>query len=54
MGRPTSAQVDEALTRGEAVRLPGQNAEYFDFGGVRVIVNYDMPWRSTAFWKVGS
>jgi hypothetical protein len=51
MDRPSEQQVNAALTKGTPERLPGQNAEQFDYNGVRVIVNYDMPWRSTAFVK---
>lgn len=51
MERPTEQEVNAALTKGTPVRLPGQNAEYFDYNGVRVIVNYDIPWRSTAIIK---
>jgi hypothetical protein len=51
--RPISTEVEDALTKGTPERLPGQNAEQFDYEGVRVIVNYDMPWRSTAFYKRG-
>lgn len=52
MNRPSPAQVNAALNEATPVRLPGQNAESFDHNGVRVIVNYDMPWRSTAY-KIG-
>jgi hypothetical protein len=51
MKRPSAQQVNAALTKGTPVRLPDQNAEYFDYNGVRVIVNYDIPWRSTAVVK---
>ncbi|HEX5203380.1 MAG TPA: hypothetical protein VFW27_25900 [Actinoplanes sp.] len=50
MGRPSSAEVDAALTKGNPVRLEGQNAEKFEYNGVRVIVNYDMPWKSTSYY----
>ncbi|WP_190816526.1 hypothetical protein [Saccharopolyspora pogona] len=50
MGRPALEEIDKALTKGTPQRLPGQNAEKFEYGGVRVIVNYDMPWRSTAYY----
>ncbi|MEU4239331.1 putative T7SS-secreted protein [Actinoplanes sp. NPDC026619] len=50
MGRPTSAEVDAALTKAEPQKLPGQNAEKFEYNGVRVIVNYDMPWKSTTYY----
>lgn len=49
MGRPTSGQVHDALTRGKPEPLPGQNAEKFEWKGIRVIVNYDLPWKSTAY-----
>jgi hypothetical protein len=49
MDRPTEAQVHDALTKGEPTRLQGQNAETFDYNGVRVIVKYDMRWRSTSY-----
>ncbi len=49
MGRPTQGQVHDALTRGTPERLAGQNAEKFEWKGIRVIVNYDLPWKSTAY-----
>jgi hypothetical protein len=49
LGRPGSAEVEEALTKGIPQQLEGRNAERFDHNGVRVIVNYDMPWRSTSY-----
>jgi hypothetical protein len=49
MPRPTPAQVDEALNKGTPQKLDGQNAELFRYGDVKVILNYDMPWRSTAY-----
>ena len=52
MNRPTQDQVNAALNKGTPVKLEGQNAESFDYNGVRVIVNYDMPWRSTSY-KIG-
>lgn len=50
MGRPGSAEVNDALTQGTPEKLEGQNAEKFEHDGVRVIVNYDMPWRSTSYY----
>jgi hypothetical protein len=50
MGRPTSAEVDAALSKATPEKLPGQNAEKFEYNGVRVIVNYDMPWKSTTYY----
>jgi hypothetical protein len=31
------------------VKLPGQNAELFKYGKFKVIVNYDVPWKSTSY-----
>ncbi|WUI75452.1 hypothetical protein OHS81_16815 [Streptomyces sp. NBC_00400] len=50
MGRPTKSEIDAALTNGKPQKLPGQNAEKFEHNGVRVIVNYDMPWKSTTYY----
>jgi hypothetical protein len=56
MNRPTQQQVSEVLNNAEPVALEGQNAEEFvhtvNGEKIRVIVNYDMPWRSTAY-KIG-
>jgi hypothetical protein len=56
MNRPTERQVSQALDKATPVKLEGQNAEQFDatVNGerIRVIVNYDMPWRSTSY-KIG-
>ncbi|MFF5295661.1 WXG100 family type VII secretion target [Paractinoplanes globisporus] len=49
MPRPTEAEVEEALTKASPQKLEGQNAELFRYGDVKVILNYDMPWRSTAY-----
>ena len=51
MPRPTMKQVNEALTKGTPEPMPGQNAESWVYKGIRVIVNYDQPWRSSA-WPV--
>ncbi|GIF24274.1 hypothetical protein BJ973_007754 [Actinoplanes tereljensis] len=50
MGRPSSAEIDAALSNGTPQKLAGQNAEKFEYNGVRVIVNYDMPWKSTCYY----
>jgi hypothetical protein len=50
MGRPTPAEIEAALRNTGPVKLEGQNAAKFEHGGVRVIINYDMPWRSTAYY----
>ncbi|MFI9387635.1 putative T7SS-secreted protein [Kutzneria sp. NPDC052558] len=56
MNRPSPQQVSEVLDKATPVRLPGQNAEEFvatvNGDKIRVIVNYDMPWRSTTY-KIG-
>jgi uncharacterized protein YukE len=57
MNRPSQTQVSDALNKGTPERLYNKdgtprNAEQFDYNGVRVIVNYDMPWRSTSY-KIG-
>jgi hypothetical protein len=49
MPRPTQAQVEEALDKATPQKLEGQNAELFRYGDVKVILNYDVPWRSTAY-----
>lgn len=54
MNRPTPAQVHDALEKGTPERLKNkdgtdQNAESFDYDGTRVILNYDMPWKSTSY-----
>jgi hypothetical protein len=49
MDRPSMAAVQAALDKGTPVGLEGQNAEMFEYNGVRVILNYDMPWKSTAY-----
>jgi len=49
MPRPSQAQVEEALDKATPEKLPGQNAELFRYGDVKVILNYDVPWRSTAY-----
>ena len=57
MNRPSQQQVSDALNKGKPERLYNEdgtprNAEKFEYNGVRVIVNYDMPWRSTSY-KIG-
>lgn len=37
------------MTRGKPEPLPGQNAEMFEWNEIRVIVNYDLPWKSTTY-----
>jgi hypothetical protein len=49
-GRPSLNEIETVLDRGKPVPIPGQNAVQLEYGGVRVIVNEDMPWRSTAYY----
>jgi hypothetical protein len=55
MDRPTQAQVHDALTKGTPKPMgdgrPASEAEQFVYNGVKVVVNYKMPWKSTA-WKL--
>lgn len=47
--RPSISEIESAL-KTPGTRLPGQNAVQFIKGDVRVIVNEDMPMRSTAVY----
>jgi exonuclease VII small subunit len=53
MARPSPAQVEAALTRGTPTKIPGRNAEEFDYEGIHVVLNYDMPWRSSSWFTKG-
>jgi hypothetical protein len=53
LARPSPAQVEAALTRGTPTKIPGRNAEEFDYEGIHVVVNYDMPWRSSSWFTRG-
>ena len=46
--RPTEAQNLDALRFGRSNPLEGQNAVQYIKCNVRVIINRDMPWQSTA------
>ncbi|WP_262850887.1 RHS repeat domain-containing protein [Mumia quercus] len=48
--RPSFDEIRRVLSRGKPTPLTGQNAVQLDHRGVRVIVNEDMPWRSTAYY----
>jgi len=55
MDRPTQAEVHDALTKGTPEpmgdgRSP-EEAEQFVYNGIKVVVNYAMPWKSTA-WRL--
>ncbi len=49
-GRPSLDEISAALKNAQGVPLEGQNALQYEYGGVRVIVNGDAPWRSTAYY----
>ena len=49
--RPTMKDVEEAMNRATPRPMTGQNAEEFVYGNTKVVVNYDEPWRSSA-WKL--
>lgn len=55
-GRPGLAEIREALTRGAPEPLTqgdGSIAQMINYRGLRVIINEDLPWRSTAFYPGG-
>ncbi|MFI7669289.1 hypothetical protein [Nocardia sp. NPDC049526] len=55
MDRPTPEQVHDALTKGTPEPMgdgrTAEQAEQFVYKGIKVVVNYEMPWKSTA-WKL--
>ncbi len=56
MGRPSEFEIEETLRNAGPVRLKNQdgslqNSAKFDHNGVRVIINYDQPWKSTAYYR---
>ncbi|MFF2624829.1 RHS repeat-associated core domain-containing protein [Kitasatospora griseola] len=50
MGRPGPNEIETTLRSAGPVRIGKQNSAQFDYNGVRVIVNYDAPWKSTAYY----
>jgi type VII secretion system ESX-1 substrate len=53
--RPTRAEIEAALDKAEPIKPanqmdPNSVQEQFDYKGVRVIVNYSMPWKTTAYY----
>jgi hypothetical protein len=50
LGRPSLSEIETALEKGTPQPLPGQNSVQFEYGGVRVIINEDLPTRSTAYY----
>jgi hypothetical protein len=48
-GRPTLDEIANALRLGEVTPIEGQNAVQVNYGGVRIIVNQDLPTR-TAYY----
>ncbi|GIH01963.1 hypothetical protein Rhe02_00300 [Rhizocola hellebori] len=51
--RPTQAEILDTLGSGTRSELTGQNAVQYVRDGVKVIINRDMPWRSTAYYIGG-
>ena len=55
MDRPTPAQVHDALEHGTPEPMDdgrtAEQAEQFVYKGIKVVVNYELPWKSTA-WKL--
>jgi hypothetical protein len=49
-GRPGFEEILRTLERGRVSELLGQNSVQVDYGGVRVIINQDLPMRSTAYY----
>ncbi|MFC7219750.1 hypothetical protein ACFQLX_16495 [Streptomyces polyrhachis] len=50
MGRPSITQIEETLRGAGPARYGNGNSAEFVQNGIRVIVNYDMPWRNTAYF----
>ncbi|WP_369275786.1 polymorphic toxin-type HINT domain-containing protein [Streptomyces sp. R11] len=50
MGRPSATEVETTLRQAGPRQLDGQNSSRFDHNGVRVIINWDMPWKSTSYY----
>lgn len=55
MGRPNLGQIEATLRNAGPVQLRNadgslQNAASFDYNGVRVIIDYDQPWKSTTYF----
>ncbi|SCK13828.1 MULTISPECIES: polymorphic toxin-type HINT domain-containing protein [unclassified Streptomyces] len=50
MGRPSATEVETTLRQVGPHQLGGQNSSRFDHNGVRVIINWDMPWKSTSYY----
>jgi RHS repeat-associated protein len=50
MRRPSAAEVETTLRQAGPRQIERQNSSRFDHNGVRVIVNWEMPWKSTAYY----
>ena len=50
MGRPSTTEVETTLRQAGPRQLEGQSSSKFDHNGVRVIVNWNMPWKSTSYY----
>ncbi|WP_433733960.1 hypothetical protein ACQP0C_17615 [Nocardia sp. CA-129566] len=49
MGRPSLNEIEEALKNGRTSPGSGNSVRY-DYNGVRVIINRDVPWKSTTYY----
>ncbi|WP_058622536.1 DUF6531 domain-containing protein [Microbacterium testaceum] len=52
--RPSVEQIRATLENAKPYRRPGSDGLFFDFRGVRVIVNEENPFRSTGFFDKGA
>lgn len=50
MGRPSITEIETTLRESGPSLIPGQNSSVFNYGGVRVIINWSEPWKSTAYY----
>jgi hypothetical protein len=50
MGRPSAREIEKALRYAGPVKKGEQNASDFVHGGVRVIINWAKPWKSTSYY----
>jgi RHS repeat-associated protein len=48
-GRPNYEEILQVLRRAQPEHLEGQNAYQYIYQGIKVIINNEIPWRSTAY-----
>ena len=49
--RPSAEEILETIKKSPRTRIPGRNAIRIDSRQVRVIINEELPWRSTAYYR---